>query len=1216
MKNLLSLLFASASALLAHPGHFEPELHRQNGVSIEVKTSVSNFESLPKSLSIEVSHYGESRTLVLQQSSVMSENFCIRLDYGNGRVEEHPCDGKIHTYSGYLAEDPGSSISAWVSGSGVEAMVTCSNGQCWELVPPAEVGGSHRIFDRQPDQELPLEEQLTVYQQKMLKQIAQPDDLIAAFALPQTVTVYEAEIGFDVSNRTFREDFKGDVNGTNFAPNGDHGKGFENNADLANRYIQSFVNDLNKRFIPDVLVKLRVGVVNIRMAAGTDPYEGRSTQTSTLELFRNIWNGSDTSFGARPSSTHDFAHAMIGGVGDSAAGRAWVGTITESYRYSVGGTSNGSGLNFWKGVAKHEIVHSWGGSHGDGDQLEFNGNGTHYGYAMIQNIDGTRVNSIEQGKMLSERNSSTGGLSNIGPISDAEVNANPYCLLDRFDVLTSADPQPVLLDVLKNDHDANNTPFQLESFTLYKDGALARVDNAITTRLGASISISEGSGPGGRDQILYTPASGVSGTDQFLYIVRDENGRGSTGNLIVTLVSSDPGVALYQNTNQGGSSALWSEGLHRQGHLNSTDVGSNQASTIRVPLNFSARVWDSDSLFNNEGYRIFEPGIYNLTDFNFLETGTSMNDAISAMAVTFTGPDRPHVEIYADKNFGGVAGLYNGEEDGVSNGVYRRSRLDWSGIGNDNISSIRIPPGYTVELYDNDPPGGASVTLTESVSDLSTVGFDNSTTSMIITYTAPDPHVEVFTGKDFTGRQGWLPLGQNRLHVLLSQGIANNSISSIKIPDGWRATLYDRDPPWVVGVESLVTSDISDLETISFNDLTSSILVEDSALDQDSDNDGLPDYFEDLLYGHPTANTDGTGDFDEDGLSDLHEFSYYGHPTTGGDWNSDFDNDGFADLDEILWSSDFNDTASIPSIPGLVAYYSFNEGVGDTAYDHATSDGIQDATENQGTIGWTTAGRVGGALELPGTASLLVDDALLAEDTALTMSVWVNPDATGGYKGIYSGRNTPGNWGLNVENTHSDNRFSNGATSFGIDSPDDSITADSGWHHLAITWKTDGVNSTSIAYLDGQPIGHPSSSARSDYIAPTLGYFIGDDPCCNGREFNGQIDDLAVFSTALSGEQIEQIHILGQSGRSIIGAFEPSKLNIVPEVFLDQGSGDITLTWDTIGETGTYTVQVSPNLEVWVDLTTGVAPVDNVASYTHPGIGSNFSVLYFRLKRD
>jgi hypothetical protein len=355
--------------VLGHPGHFEPELHRKNGTVVELTALTPNFASLPESISFQVEREGETQTLELKRSTVMSENFCVRLDYGDGRIEEHPCDGKIHTYLGHLADDPGSVVSAWVSENGVSAMITCANGQCWEITPPESGEGTHRIFDRKPEINLPLNQQMTAYQLKMLMHLQDLKSPISAFAVPQSVTVYEAEIGFDVSNRTFREDFKGDVNGTNFAPNGDHGTGFENNADLASRYIQSFVNDLNKRFIPDVLVKLRVGVVNIRMNAGTDPYEGRSTQTSTLDLFRDIWNGNNSNFGPRPSTTHDLAHAMIGGRGDSAVGRAWVGTVTESRRYSVGQTSSGSGLNFWKGVAKHEIVHTWGGAHGDGNQL-------------------------------------------------------------------------------------------------------------------------------------------------------------------------------------------------------------------------------------------------------------------------------------------------------------------------------------------------------------------------------------------------------------------------------------------------------------------------------------------------------------------------------------------------------------------------------------------------------------------------------------------------------------------------------------------------------------------------------------------------------------------------------------------------------------------------------------------------------------------------------
>ena len=77
--------------------------------------------------------------------------------------------------------------------------------------------------------------------------------------------------------------------------------------------------------------------------------------------------------------------------------------------------------------------------------------------------------------------------------------------------------------------------------------------------------------------------------------------------------------------------------------------------------------------------------------------------------------------------------------------------------------------------------------------------------------------------------------------------------------------------------------------------------------------------------------------------------------------------------------------------------------------------------------------RTGGALDLNGSSSLQAADALSPADTAFTMSAWVNPNTDGGYKGIYAGRHPPGNWGLNVESGHSDNRFANtGGTSHGV----------------------------------------------------------------------------------------------------------------------------------------------------------------------------------------
>ena len=85
-----------------------------------------------------------------------------------------------------------------------------------------------------------------------------------------------------------------------------------------------------------------------------------------------------------------------------------------------------------------------------------------------------------------------------------------------------------------------------------------------------------------------------------------------------------------------------------------------------------------------------------------------------------------------------------------------------------------------------------------------------------------------------------------------------------------------------------------------------------------------------------------------------------------------------------------------PTDADLVALYTFDEGSGSTAQDSATNEGFQTAQQNQGTIGWTTEGVIGGALDLPGDASLQAADAIGEGATALTIAVWVNMDVTRG----------------------------------------------------------------------------------------------------------------------------------------------------------------------------------------------------------------------------
>ncbi len=216
----------------------------------------------------------------------------------------------------------------------------------------------------------------------------------------------------------------------------------------------------------------------------------------------------------------------------------------------------------------------------------------------------------------------------------------------------------------------------------------------------------------------------------------------------------------------------------------------------------------------------------------------------------------------------------------------------------------------------------------------------------------------------------------------------------------------------------------------------------------------------------------------------------------------------------------------------LVAHYRFDEVGADLTNALDSAGGDQNATKNQGGAISSTAGQIGGAYDLPGNASLQAADAIGAGASAFTISVWVNMDDTPGYDGIYQTRNE--NWGINVEGgsagaLHYDYRFDNdpGGGSTGIDSAGGSAVVGT-WQHVAMTWSASG---NYIAYLNGvESVRTASINVATVYTAGSQLWNICDDPCCNGRELNAQIDDLAVWDEELSATQILQIYNGGLAG--------------------------------------------------------------------------------------
>lgn len=182
------------------------------------------------------------------------------------------------------------------------------------------------------------------------------------------------------------------------------------------------------------------------------------------------------------------------------------------------------------------------------------------------------------------------------------------------------------------------------------------------------------------------------------------------------------------------------------------------------------------------------------------------------------------VTLYKDCDF-------RGDRHPLYEGEYHDNEL---GIGNDQLSSIQIPYGFSVTVYTSGGFSGRSETFTSDVRCMPKE-FNDNVSSIVVSksssysyrhkdnayhnssYENPDM-VTVYRDSDFRGSSQWLSAGY---HNANSMGVGNNQISSIRIPNGWSVTVYvDSD---YRGRSKTFTQNVSQLH--DFNDEISSILI-------------------------------------------------------------------------------------------------------------------------------------------------------------------------------------------------------------------------------------------------------------------------------------------------------------------------------------------------------------------------------------------------------
>ena len=209
---------------------------------------------------------------------------------------------------------------------------------------------------------------------------------------------------------------------------------------------------------------------------------------------------------------------------------------------------------------------------------------------------------------------------------------------------------------------------------------------------------------------------------------------------------------------------------------------------------------------------------------------------------------------------------------------------------------------------------------------------------------------------------------------------------------------------------------------------------------------------------------------------------------------------------------------------GLVGYWSFNEGVGDTAYDYS-------GNENYGLLSgatWTT-GICGNALSFDGTDDYITYGDILNDlYFPLTVSAWV-------YKrdslrtAIFSSDDQNDYWGfrlliLNVHSVHAtfydggDCNPWNRRSAFA-----DSISVPIGeWTHVVMVIR--GATDMNI-YINGEDVSITYSGTGASMQHDSDPAKTAHEGQCGANNYSGDIvDELRIYNRTLSQEEIEFIY--------------------------------------------------------------------------------------------
>jgi predicted alpha-1,6-mannanase (GH76 family) len=166
---------------------------------------------------------------------------------------------------------------------------------------------------------------------------------------------------------------------------------------------------------------------------------------------------------------------------------------------------------------------------------------------------------------------------------------------------------------------------------------------------------------------------------------------------------------------------------------------------------------------------------------------------------------------------------YNGRSSALTAGSYSTTALAARGVANNDVTSLTVPPGWRVTLFDGDNLSGASLARAGNDTLLNDDGWNDRASSMVVAAPPTGRAVTLYSDCDHRGYAVELPVGSYTLGQLQAKGIVNDDVSSVRVGSGFQITVYQHHD--FTGARAVITEDEGCLVDRAFNDEVSSAVV-------------------------------------------------------------------------------------------------------------------------------------------------------------------------------------------------------------------------------------------------------------------------------------------------------------------------------------------------------------------------------------------------------